>query len=89
MSDAELLQYTSNALWLVLRLSLPVIAVAALIGLLIGLFQALTQIQDQTFSFVFKLIGVIVTIIFTAAWAGSDIRLFAEQMFNSMPLVPR
>lgn len=88
MNDSDLVHYTSQALLLVLYLSLPVIVIAAVVGLGVGLFQALTQIQDQTFSFVFKLIAVILTIVICAQWVGSELHGFAVNMFNLITTVP-
>lgn len=89
MSEVELVHYTSQSLALVLYLSLPVIAVAALVGVSVGLLQALTQIQDQTFSFVFKLVAVIVMMIFAAGWAGAELRSFALSIFEAIPEIRR
>ena len=87
MSEAELVHYTSQSLMLVLYLSLPIIGVAAVVGISVGLAQALTQIQDQTFSFVFKLIAVIVTMFFVAGWMGDELRSYAISMFDAIEQV--
>ena len=50
MGTVDLVSYMTQALYLVLWLSLPPIAVAAIVGTLFSLFQALTQIQEQTLS---------------------------------------
>ena len=87
MSDADITYFASQALILTLWLSLPVIIVATAVGLLVGLFQALTQIQEQTLPFAIKLAGVIVTIIFTSRWMGSELHHFTLEMFDRIPLV--
>lgn len=53
---------TNTTLLLILWLSLPVLAVAALVGLLVGLLQAVTQVQDQSLAQVVKLVVVLVTV---------------------------
>ncbi|MFY1927725.1 type III secretion system export apparatus subunit SctS, partial [Achromobacter dolens] len=68
MGTVDLVSYMTQALYLVLWLSLPPIAVAAIVGALFSLFQALTQIQEQTLSFAIKLIAVFATILLTARW---------------------
>ncbi|MCL2029281.1 MAG: type III secretion system export apparatus subunit SctS [Deltaproteobacteria bacterium] len=75
--------------YLVLLLSMPVIAVASLTGLLVSLFQAVTQLQEQTLSFGVKLASVIVTILFTAGWLGEELALFSKHIFDTFYLIPR
>ncbi len=82
MDEANLLYYASQAMLLVLMLSLPVVVAASLVGLLVGLFQGLTQIQDQTISFAFRLVAVIITIVLTARWMGIEMHNFTIMMFS-------
>lgn len=81
----QVLTFTQTALKLVLWLPMPVIAVAVIVGLLIGLFQALTQINDQTFSFAFKLIGVIVVLVITASYASTQLLNLMNEIFDFIP----
>ena len=43
---------------LIIKLSLPVLLVALVVGVVISLLQALTQIQEQTLTFVPKMLAV-------------------------------
>ena len=82
MNEAEVLQYTANALLLVLMLSLPPILAATLVGTLVSLVQALTQVQEQNIAFVAKLIVITFVIYFTAAWIGIDKSKYTELVFH-------
>ncbi len=82
MASAHLVDYASQAMLLILILSLPPIVAAALVGTLVSLLQALTQIQEQTLSFAFKLVAVIVTLFFTATWLGEELFRFALRVFD-------
>ena len=82
MGSVDLVSYMTQALYLTLWLSLPPIAVAAIVGTLFSLFQALTQIQEQTLSFAIKLIAVFATILLTARWLGGEIYNFTVSIFN-------
>ncbi len=83
MTEATILHYASELLWIVFLLSLPVVGVAALIGIVVSLFQALTQIQDQTLQFLLKLVGVTFVILITASWMGSTLISYANAIFKS------
>ena len=80
---------TQQALVLVMWISLPVVLVAAFVGLAWGVFQALTQINDQTTSFALKLLALVVVISIGAGWAGAQLRTFGETVFGSLPQVKR
>ena len=84
MTDAEIVQFSAQALLLVLILSLPPIVAASLVGTLVSLIQALTQIQEQTLSFTLKLIAVIVTLFITARWLGIELYNYGLNIFEAM-----
>jgi type III secretion protein S len=87
MNEALLIDFTMKSLVLVLMLSLPIVGVAALIGLMVGLFQGVTQIQDQTLAFALKIISVILTIVFLFKWGSGQLLLFGNNMLNQIPVI--
>ena len=86
MNEALFIDYTLQALILVLILSLPPVVIAAGTGLLVSLLQALTQVQEQTISFTVKLVAVIITLIVTARWVGAELYMFTLKLFDSFPV---
>lgn len=88
MHSAEIIHFTTQALTLVLYLSLPPILVAALVGTLVSLIQALTQVQEQTLGgFVVKLIAVIITLFVTTQWLGAELHAFASLAMDKIPQI--
>ncbi|OZG74347.1 EscS/YscS/HrcS family type III secretion system export apparatus protein [Hahella sp. CCB-MM4] len=85
MTEAEVIQYTSEALILVLLLSMPPILVATITGVIVSLLQAITQIQEQTLAFAVKLVAIVLTLYLTARWLGIEIYHFAIQVFDAIP----
>ena len=86
MDSARILEYTVQASYLVLLLSMAPILVATFVGLFVSLIQALTQIQDQTLSFAVKLIAVVLTLLFTSRWIGSELYTFCIALFDTFPV---
>ncbi|MBI1217217.1 MAG: flagellar biosynthetic protein FliQ [Rhodobacteraceae bacterium] len=43
-----------QALWIAVKISAPILAVALVAGVVVGLFQALTSVQEPTLTFVPK-----------------------------------
>lgn len=87
MSEQDLVYFTSQAMMLILYLSLPVIIAATVVGLVIGLFQALTQIQEQTLPFGIKLVAAVLALMLTARWIGGEIMVYATRLFDVIPTV--
>jgi len=73
------------ALFLMLALSLPVLAVAALVGLIVAALQAASQIQDPTLAHLPRIVAVVVALMFLGPWIGHEIVAFAVQMFTRPP----
>ena len=48
-----------QGLWISVKISMPILAVALVVGLVIGLFQALTSVQEMTLTFVPKLAAIL------------------------------
>ena len=79
-SDArELLQL---AIWVCLVASAPVVVATMVVGLVVAIFQALTQIQEVTLTFVPKIVLVLVMLVVTAPFMGSQIGVFAQQVYT-------
>ena len=54
MDENLLFDMMRQALWVAVRMSAPLLAVALIAGVVIGLFQALTSVQEMTLTFVPK-----------------------------------
>jgi type III secretion protein S len=85
MTEIDITSFMTQALYLILWLSMPPIAVAAIVGTLFSLLQALTQIQEQTLSFAVKLVAVGITLVLTARWIGGEIYNFTLLLFDTFP----
>jgi len=85
MTTSTVLSSLTEAMVLVMWLSMPPIVVASVVGIIVSLLQALTQIQEQTLSFAIKLIAVAITIAATAGFLGSQILVFTLKLFNDFP----
>jgi type III secretion protein S len=85
MSPNEAANLLTQAMMLVMLLSLPPILVASLLGILVSLLQALTQVQEQTIAFAVKLIAVAITIAAMAGFLGSQMLAYTLNIFDNFP----
>src|SRR5712675_2672216 len=63
MTGAETLDVARDAIWTIVVVSSPLMAVGLVVGVVVSLFQALTQIQEQTLVFVPKILAIFVTLL--------------------------
>ena len=57
-----------EAMYLIIRVSLPVLLVSLVVGLIISIFQTVTSIQEQTLTFVPKIIAIFLALVLFGQW---------------------
>jgi type III secretion HrpO family protein len=81
MPLAELIALAQQALLLSLLVSLPVLVVAAAVGLLSAIFQAATQVQDAALGHLPKFVAVTIALALVGPWMGRQVLGFAVRAF--------
>jgi len=81
MSPADLAQLAEEALLLSVAVALPIVAIAALVGLVVAILQAATQIQDMTIAHLPRFLAVAVALAVLGPWMGHQIATFAARVF--------
>jgi flagellar biosynthesis protein FliQ len=79
---ADLAGLGQSALLLALLVSLPVVGVAAVVGLVVAAFQAATQLQDATIAHLPRLVAVALALALLGPWMGEEIAGFARETFT-------
>ena len=77
-----LVRAAQQGLVLVVAVSLPVLAAAAIIGLAIATIQAATQVQDPTLAHLPRVVVVVLALLLVGPWMGRAIAAFAAQMWT-------
>ncbi|MCD9048051.1 MULTISPECIES: type III secretion system export apparatus subunit SctS [unclassified Luteimonas] len=85
----EALELTRQALVLVLVLSGPPIAAAAIVGLVVAFLQAATQLQEQTFAYALKFVAIVLALFVTGALIGGSLFAYADYIFSAFPGLSR
>ena len=73
-----------EGVWLVIKLSAPMLLLSMLVGVLLAIFQAVTQIHEQTLSFIFKLTVVISVLLIGGSWMMQNLLDYARWLFELM-----
>ena len=71
---------------LTLQISVPVLLIGVVIGLMVSIFQTVTQIQESTLTFVPKLVGCVVLLIFLLPWMFN---VFITTVNEFMSMIPQ
>jgi flagellar biosynthetic protein FliQ len=80
ISDINLI--INEALFMVIKLSLPILLTSMCIGLVISIFQTVTSIQEQTLTFVPKVVGVFVMIMMLGNWLLTELSGYIISMWS-------
>ncbi|MDX1737527.1 MAG: flagellar biosynthesis protein FliQ [Alphaproteobacteria bacterium] len=68
MTEEQVLDFAREAIFLLLKLGLPVMLIGLSIGLVVAIFQSLTQIQEMGLTFVPKIVVVFISLLFLLPW---------------------
>ena len=83
MALSELVSLAQRALLLSVLVSLPVLLVAALLGLVMAVFQAATQVHDAALAHFPKFVAVAIALALAGPWMGRQIVEFALYAFGA------
>lgn len=71
MTGVEVLDVGRDAVYTILVVAGPVMAIGLVVGLIIALFQSLTQIQEMTLTFVPKILAIFLSLLILMPFMGS------------------
>lgn len=86
MTIEVVIQIASKALYLIIKVSLPVLLVSLIVGLIISIFQTVTSIQEQTLTFVPKIVCVFLALILLGNWMLTEIVDFMVELWSNFSL---
>ena len=89
MSIGEVTQITSDALYLVIKVSAPILLISLTVGLIVSIFQTVTSIQEQTLTFVPKVILTFLGIIILGNWMATSITEYMTKLWSDFSMYIR
>lgn len=84
MTGTEILDISKESLWVLFKVTGPLMLVSLVVGVLISFFQALTQIQEMTLTFVPKILSLFVVFLLLLPFIGQTFYTFTEHLFALM-----
>ena len=77
---------TRQALFLIIKVSLPVLLVSLCVGLAVSIFQTVTSIQEQTLTFVPKIVCVFLSLVLFGNWMMTCMVEFMTALWSDFGL---
>ena len=84
MNVDQAIDVVKNLMMLCLKMSLPLLLSAMIIGLLVSFFQAITSLQEQTLTFVPKAMFMVVIFVILFPWLTNNMLDYTTEMFKAM-----
>jgi flagellar biosynthetic protein FliQ len=72
-----------DALWMVLMVSAPIMAIGMAVGLVVAVLQSITQLQEQTLQFVPKIVAMVITAVVFVPWIAARLVEFVQITLGS------
>jgi len=85
MDTSTVVELGTQALWMTVLISAPLLAVALAVGLVIGIVQAATSINESTLSFIPKLAAMALTLAVVGSWQITTLVDYTRALFQRIP----
>lgn len=82
MNAADVLEISRESIWVMLKISAPLMLTALIVGLVISLLQALTQLQEQTLTFVPKILILFAVFVLTIPFMSNTLIEFTRELMT-------
>ncbi|GAB4115085.1 MAG: flagellar biosynthesis protein FliQ [Sideroxydans sp.] len=87
MTPETVMTIGQQAVELTLLVSAPMLLTALVIGLAVSVFQAATQINEMTLSFIPKLFGIFIALLFAGHWMVGLLLDYMTRLYGSIPFL--
>ena len=84
MTAAEAIEISREAIVVLLKIGVPVMLIALIVGLSVSLLQALTQIQEMTLAFVPKIIVIFASLLMFLPFMMSTLTGFTHHVMDKV-----
>lgn len=85
MDTATVVELGSQALWITVLVSAPLLLVALGVGLSVGIIQAATSVNEATLSFIPKVMAMALTLAIVGGWQINTLVDYTRALFQRIP----
>ncbi|MFV0342275.1 MAG: flagellar biosynthesis protein FliQ [Anaerocolumna sp.] len=84
MNENVIIDITRQTLWIIIKVSAPILLISLVVGLVVSILQTVTSIQEQTLTFVPKFLAIFLVIMLFGGWIMTEIRDFMVDLMNNL-----
>lgn len=84
MTVDEVIAIANQALYIIIKVSAPVLLISMAVGLIISIFQTVTSIQEQTLTFVPKVLAIFLTIMVIGHWMLTEMSNLMVDLLSNL-----
>lgn len=85
MTEATVIDIAREVVWVIVKVSAPMLLVSLIVGLIISIFQTVTSIQEQTLTFVPKFLAIMLVLVLCGGWMLNEISDLFVDLMNQIP----
>ncbi|MEY8235563.1 flagellar biosynthesis protein FliQ [Lachnospiraceae bacterium 66-29] len=89
ITEGQVMDIAREALFLIIKVSAPLLLISLIIGLIISIFQTVTSIQEQTLTFVPKIVAVFLGMMLVGGWMLEQLTGFMAELWSNFGLYLR
>lgn len=86
ITEGQVLDIAKEMLFVIIKVSAPLLLISLIIGLIISIFQTVTSIQEQTLTFVPKIICVFLAMMVFGSWMLNSLTAFMTELWSNFSL---
>lgn len=84
MQPTSMSDVFTNAVWITLITTLPILLIAMIVGLIVGILQTATSIQEQTLMFIPKIVAVLFSLVFFGPWIFGQVGDLTRKLLGEL-----
>ncbi len=84
MTAADAIEISRQAIIVLLKIGVPIMLIALIVGLSVSLLQALTQIQEMTLAFVPKIIVIFASMLLFLPFMMTTLTSFTHRVMDKI-----
>ena len=89
ITEGQVMDIAREALFLIIKVSAPLLLISLIIGLIISIFQTVTSIQERTLTFVPKIVDVFLGMMLVGGWMLEQLTGFMAELWSNFGLYLR
>jgi flagellar biosynthetic protein FliQ len=87
MDASTVVEIGTQALWITVLVSAPLLGMALAVGLVVGIVQAATSVNEATLSFIPKLAAMALTLAVVGGWQIAVMVDYTRGLFLRIPIL--